>query len=205
MKRIILASMMVSMLSLTGCTTYQYSARHADINRQDIQATPTVVDVKADFTKRVNVTSNWQRTKEDAMAECQYMAITDNKIDIVVDPIYKIEYRPNRSRKKYKASLVGFGGYYQNSRTQLQDIEALKTMTREDIEKYLILHNPEILQYLNAQGEVINIYHNDGESAKKCDNKPAEPVVVQPQQQTKPQSKPQTQQQTKKTGFNKSK
>lgn len=161
MKRIFFATICVLALVLTSCSTYQYSARHAAIDRHDILATPTVVDVRADFTKRVDVTSNWQRTKEDAIAECQYLAITENKIDIVVDPIYKIQYRSARARKKFKASLVGFGGFYTNSRTQLEDIEALKSMTREDIEKYLILHNPEVLQYMNAKGEVVNIYHNE--------------------------------------------
>lgn len=173
MKRIIFATICV--LAMTGCTTYQYSARQTAIDRHDIQATPTVVDVRADFSKRVEVTSNWQRTKEDAIAECQYLAITENKVDIVVDPIYKIQYRASRARKKFKASLVGFGGYYTNSRTQREDIDALKNLTREDIEKYLILHNPEVLKYMNAQGEVVNINHY--ECPKKVE-KAAEPAPM---------------------------
>lgn len=175
MKRIIFASICVMALVLTSCTTYQYSSRNAAIDRRDIQATPTVVDVRADFSKRVEVTSNWQRTKEDAIAECQYLAITENKVDIVVDPIYKIQYRASRALKKFKASLVGFGGYYTNSRTQREDIDALKNLTREDIEKYLILHNPEVLKYMNAQGEVVNINHY--ECPKKVE-KAAEPAPM---------------------------
>ena len=175
MKKIIFATICLLAITLTGCTTYQYSARQAGINRRDIQATPTVVDVKADFNKRVEATSKWQPTKEDAMAECNYIAITENKIDIVVDPIYKIEYRP--IKRKFKASLIGFGGYYTNSRTQIEDMENIKKFTREDIEKYLIMHNPEVLKYMNAQGEVVNIYHNEG--PKKCCKPQEEPAPVE--------------------------
>jgi len=174
MKKIIFATICLLAITLTGCTTYQYSARQAGINRQDIQATPTIVDVKADFTKRVEVTSGWCPTKSDAMAECNYRAITENKIDLVVDPIYKIEYRI--LKRKFKASLIGFAGYYTNSRTQIEDMELIKKLTREDIEKYLIMHNPEVLKYMNAQGEVVNIYHNDGQ--KKC-CKQEEPAPVE--------------------------
>ena len=174
MKRLFFATITVLAFTLTGCSTYQYSARQAGINRQDIQATPTIVDVKADFSKRVEVTSGWCPTKSDAMAECNYRAITENKIDLVVDPIYKIEYRI--LKRKFKASLIGFAGYYTNSRTQIEDMELIKKLTREDIEKYLIMHNPEVLKYMNAQGEVVNIYHNDGQ--KKC-CKQAEPAPVE--------------------------
>ena len=132
MKRLFFATITVLAFTLTGCSTYQYSARQAGINRQDIQATPTIVDVKADFTKRVEVTSGWCPTKSDAMAECNYRAITENKIDLVVDPIYKIEYRI--LKRKFKASLIGFAGYYTNSRTQIEDMELIKKLTREDIE-----------------------------------------------------------------------
>ena len=171
MKKILFA-LCAGALVLTGCSTYQYSARQASINRQDIQATPSVVDVRSDFNKRIEVTSAWQVTKDDAMSECRYMAITENKIDVVVDPIFKIEYRPMKLTKKYKATLIGFAGYYTNSRTQKEDMEAISKFSREDIEKYLILHNPEVLNYMNNQEQVVNIYHNEGKPC--CDKAAAE-------------------------------
>ena len=102
------------------------------------------------------------------MAECQYMAITNYKVDIVVDPIYRLEVR----RRKCKATLVGFGGYYINPRTQYEDIQAIQRYSRDDIEKYLILHHTEVLKYMNAKGEVVNIYHNNC-PPKKADKAPA--------------------------------
>lgn len=157
MKKLFFIALCVLAVIFTGCKSYQYGARQTNINRQDIQATPTVVDVKADFNKRIEVTSDWQKTKEDAMAECRYLAITQNKIDIVVDPVFKVE---RRSSSKFKATLTGFAGYYINSRTLYEDVQEVSKFSRDDIEKYLILHSPEVLKYMNAQGEVVNIYHS---------------------------------------------
>ena len=115
--------------------------------------------VKPDYSKRIEVTSGWCDTKEEAMNECKYVAITSQKIDVVVDPIYKLEMKKGKLRKNFKATLTGFAGYYTNSRTMYEDIEQLKKFSREEIENYLIMHNPEVLKYLNAQGDVVNIYH----------------------------------------------
>lgn len=176
MKKIILASLCA--IALSSCTIYQYTGRDASINRQNIQATPTIVDVKADFTKRVNTTSNWQRTAEQAMEECKYLAITANNIDIVVDPIYQIQVRPHKIRKKFKATLTGFGGYYINSRNPMEDMNLIKNFTREEIENYLLLHQSEMmLPYLyqpqNPMGDVINVHSDHSKCGHKCSKKEA--------------------------------
>ena len=159
MKKILFVALCA--VALSSCTMYQYTGRDAAINRQNMQATATIVDVRADFTKRVNATSNWQPSREVAMAECKYMAITTGNIDIVVDPIYQIQYRPHKFRKKYRATLTGFGGYYINPRTPLEDMNQVKDFTREQIENYLLMHGTEILPYLYqpqfGEGDVINI------------------------------------------------
>ena len=184
----ILVVLCMGALVLTGCSTYQYTARQATIDRDNIQAGPTLVDVRADFSRRVEAISGWHQTKEDAMLECRYLAITNNKIDLVVDPIYKIECRNAKIRKRYKATLTGFAGFYVNGRTQREDIEATSKFSMEDIEKYLILHNPEVLKYINAKGEVVNIFHNDA-PMKPCCDKPAPAPQEQPAPAPKPQPK----------------
>ena len=63
--------------------------------------------------------------------------------------------------KKYQVTVTGFAGYYKNSRTLFEDIKQLEKVDKAEIEKYLILHNPEVLQYMNQKGEVVNIYHNE--------------------------------------------
>ena len=173
MKKLSIINFCAVVLALTSCTSYQYTARQTQIVRQDIQTTPTVVDVRPDYNKRITVTSGWNSSKEDAMNECRYLAITENNIDIVVDPIFKIEYISNK-RNGYRATLTGFAGYYMNPRSFFEDIEATKKYTREDIEKYLLLHNPEIIRYLNDKEGVVNIYHTESHSSE---NKPEPPAL----------------------------
>ena len=93
----------------------------------------------------------------EALQEAKYKAITENGIDILVDMISKTEKRG----KRYQATVTGFAGYYKNSRTLYEDIKLLEKVDKSEIEKYLILHNPEVLQYMNQKGEVVNIYHNE--------------------------------------------
>ena len=174
MKKILLGSIIAVILLLSSCSTYQYTARQTAVERQNITMAPTIVDVKPDYTKRIEVTSKWCKTKDEALNECKYNAITTNKIDVVVDPIFNIEFNKGQISRPYKATLTGFAGYYVNSRTLYEDIAKLKEFSREDIEKYLILHQPEVLQYMNAQGDVVNVYHNENSSKEVV--KPA-PVV----------------------------
>ena len=167
MKKILLCNIFAVALILNSCSTYQYTSRQTNVDLMNITMSPTIVDVRPDYTKRIEVTSNWCKTEKVAMDECRYSAIINNQIDVVVDPIFKIERKKARGPKKYKATLTGFAGYYVNSRTLFEDIEKLKNFTREDIEKYLILHNPEILKYINTQGDVVNIYHTENEVTEK--------------------------------------
>ena len=102
----------------------------------------------------------------------KYNTIVNNNIDVLVDPIYKIEYKFGQ----YKASLTGYAGYYVNSRTIYEDMEQLRLYSHDDIEKYLILHQPEVLKYMNSKGDVVNIYQGkidskDEESNSKTDLK----------------------------------
>ena len=166
MKHNIFLAIGISTMLLVSCTTYQYSARQTSIERQDFSTTPTIVDVRADYSKRIEVVSNWHPKKEDAINECRYMAITDKKIDVVVDPIIKIQYRAWKSFSKYKVTLIGFAGYYVNPRTIYEDMELLQKFTCEDIEKYLLLHDSSILKYMNAKSDVINIYHENSSAVQ---------------------------------------
>lgn len=167
MKKILLYNIFAVALILSSCSTYQYTSRQTNVNRMNITMAPTIVDVRTDYAKRIEVNSNWCKTEKEAMDECRYSAIINNQIDVVVDPIFKVERRKAQGPKKYKATLTGFAGYYVNSRTLFEDIEKMKNFSREDIEKYLILHNPEVLKYINTQGDVVNIYHTENEDTEK--------------------------------------
>ncbi len=156
----------IIVIACTSCSTYQYTSRNTAIETKNIVMSPTVVDVKADYTKRIVVTSRRCKTQQEAMQEARYLAVTQNQIDVVVDPIYKVERRSRR----YQVTLTGFAGYFVNSRTLYEDVKLLHEIDREDIEKYLILHQPEVLQYMyDDKSEVINInhYEDKGKSAQK--------------------------------------
>lgn len=148
---------LAAIVCLCSCSTYKYTSRQVAIDNHNISASPTVVDVQVDYTKRITVTSDKFKTPTEAMQEAKYRAITENGIDILVDMISKTEKRG----KKYQVTVTGFAGYYKNSRTLFEDIKQLEKIDKAEIEKYLILHNPDVLQYMNQKGEVVNIYHNE--------------------------------------------
>lgn len=160
MKKIIIVS--IAIACLCSCSTYKYTARQVDVDHQNITAAPTVVDVQVDYTKRITETSRKCKSQVEAMQEAKYFAIVNNNIDIVVDLVYKIEKRGS----KYRATVSGFAGYYKNSRTLYEDIKLMENLKKEDVEKYLMLHHPETIQYINQKGDVVNIYHNEKPNRK---------------------------------------
>ena len=149
--------MFAAALCLCSCSTYRYSARQIFVENHNIMASPTVVDVDVDYTKRITETSGRCKTQAEALQEAKYQAITKNDIDILVDMVYKVQ----KKGTKYRATVTGFSGYYKNSRSLQEEIRMLGDIDREDIEKYLILHNPEVIKYINQKGETVNIYHNE--------------------------------------------
>lgn len=161
----------VAAMVLTGCTTYSYTSRVMSVaSGMEMIPSQTLVDVKPDFSRRIVVTSSRCKSENEAIQEVNFKAIVDNKIDIVVDPIYKVK----RQGRKYEVTLSGFAGMYANPRTLLEDIKQHETISKEDIEKYLMLQeNSQILPYLYQNGDagVVNIYHNSKEKAPRREDK----------------------------------
>lgn len=161
MKHIKILAIAVLALAATGCTTYSYTSRSIGVAPQaEIQPTSTLVDVKPDFTKRISESSSWCKSQNEAMGEVKYNAIVNNKIDIVVDPIYKIAVKG----RKCMVTLTGYAGYYVNPRTMIENIGQLKNIDKADIEKYLILNQDhQIIKYLydKKEGNTVTINHNE--------------------------------------------
>lgn len=158
MKRIY-TIILAAVICLTGCSTYKYSSRSVAVENRNIVATPTVVDVNVDYSTRITETSHKCKTQSEAVQEAKYKAITGHNIDILVDMICKIEKKGG----KYIATVTGFAGHYENSRTLYEDIRQMSDLKMEDVEKYLILHNPEAIKYVNQKGETVNIYHTENQ------------------------------------------
>lgn len=166
-----LAAIVIAAVALSSCTTYSYTSRSTKVNQENINAVPMLVDVRPDFSKRIATESKRCHTAAQAKDEARYQAVVDNKCDVIVDPVYKIEQRGTR----FRAYLTGFAGYYQNPRTLYEDINLLKNVSKEDIEKYLTLKDPSILGLLNpaSNSEVINIF--DGGKKPECKEGKTEP------------------------------
>lgn len=144
----------VIILSCASCKStsfYTYTSRSEKINSVQLQATTTLVDIDVDFQHRVIAESGWCLNEKNAKDEALYNATIQNKIDIIVDPIFKTEY--NSRTKQVKVSVVGFAGKYVNPRPAIQDIQQLKDVDMENIEKHVILNNPSVLPALKQSKE----------------------------------------------------
>ncbi len=129
---------------LTGCTTYQYYSRQVDVNRRYIDTDQQMAGINVDYSRQISATSNYQTTRKDAIAEAEFLCIQSYKVDVVVDPIMKIERNPWKIKKRYKATIVGFAGMYENKPTR---VENAKGYTMEEIEKFKLLYDPSFPQY----------------------------------------------------------
>ncbi len=186
--RNIFAAIVVAIVC-TGCTTYSYTSRSVDIqDNAQIASTDLLVDIRPDFSRRVMAESDRQVSAQAAMEEAKYRALVDNKVDVIVDPIYRIENR-GTGRKRFKATVVGFAGFYENARTRTQfdELKELQEISKETIEKKLMLDgNVIVLEGLYdhtikaVEGDApITIYHNARPCCDKaCDKAPAKAAAA---------------------------
>ena len=170
---------MLTMVSfLTSCTVYQYTGRQTDIRNRGIDGTEQRAGIKVDYNKRVTATSNYQITRSDAINEAEFLCIQEQKIDVVVDPVFKIEYNPLKMKKKFKATIIGFAGLYEERPTLLDES---KKYTIDDIEKFKLMYDPSFLDYYYRQpqpqgGDTYNYYIKSGVNAAP----PAKGLKAQP-------------------------
>lgn len=149
MKKCYLFLLLLSIV-FTSCSTYQYSARQINVLHQSIESHEQMANIDIDYTKQVTATSEYQLTRKDAIQEAEFLCIQQFKIDVVVDPIVKVEYNPFKFKKRYKATVIGFAGMYKEAPTKL---DKSKEYTLEEIEKYKLLTDPTFPQYYYNNGE----------------------------------------------------
>ena len=164
MKRISIFSCLLLSMFLASCTTYQYTGRQTNIRNRSIDGTEQRAGIKVDYNKRVTATSNYQLTRSDAINEAEFLCIQNEKIDVVVDPIIKIEYNPLKLKKQYKATIIGFAGKFEERPTLLDES---MMYTIDDIEKFKLMYDPSFLDYYYRQplpqgGDVYNYYIKSG-------------------------------------------
>ena len=168
MKRIIIPLLVLAALSSCSSSSefsYSYSSRQSGVNRQDIDAINQRVAVVVDYERQVTATSEYQASRKDAIAEAEFLCIQNEKIDVVVDPIYRVEC--DLTKKRYKATVIGFAGKYQ---ALPSEIDETKNLTREQIENYKLLTDPSFAPLLYNKGG-----NNGGE---KCGSKGGDSYVI---------------------------
>lgn len=105
---------------LSSCSTYKYTSRVANIQTDNnVSIGSNVVDVKVDYSKKITAISDMHNSVETARENAYYKAIQENKIDILVSPIYVIE--TESSGKNSKATVTGYAGYFVNSRSTAEE------------------------------------------------------------------------------------
>lgn len=152
----------LSAIILTGCSTYQYTARSIGVDRQNVGTKEIAVEIVPDYERTVTAVSDFQTTKYDAIAEAEHRCIVENDIDVVVDPIVRIEREPMQPRKKYRATISGFAGTYRAAKA---GVDAAKEYEKEDIEKYKLLSDPDFAKYYYSSGTGDIYYINSSEPA----------------------------------------
>jgi len=116
MKKYLLLAL--SFAALTSCSTYKHSYRLSEVPQNKIGVTSTVVDVETDFERKIKASSDRPTTSvQDAKANAYFNAITDNEIDILVDPIYSVKVNRGLFRTTAKAQVSGYAGTFVNPRS----------------------------------------------------------------------------------------
>lgn len=168
MKKLLLPLAMVFVLG--GCASYQYTARTVGVGTQPIGAKEVVAEVVPNYDRVVSASSRYQVSSAAAIEEAEYRCIIDNNIDVVVDPVIKVERLPLLSPKKYRATITGFAGQFKPAKA---GVDAVKDYNKEDVEKYMLLTDLEFakLYYSKDKGtsSVGDVYYinTSGSSDKK--------------------------------------
>ena len=159
MKKLLLPLLMAFVL--TGCSTYQYSSRSVGVDNRNVGAKETAAELIVDYNRSVTATSDYQMSKQEAIKEAEYLCITQNNIDVLVDPIFKIEYTPLELKKKYRATVTGYAGTYVITAA---GVDAVKDYKIEEIEKYKLLTDPDFSKYYYNKGTGDSYYINSSAS-----------------------------------------
>ena len=133
LKRCLIALLIV--IGLSSCSVTNHTYRTVQVNKEPIIVEDVVVDVKVDLTKPIKTTSSKRNSADEATQEAYFKAITENNIDLVVDPVFEISTTDKFLffGGKYVAKLTGYAGYYSNPRTKREVVKELQTTAIKDV------------------------------------------------------------------------
>lgn len=161
------------------------------VDRAPIHSKHVSAEVVVDFNRKVIATSDYCLTKNDAIREAEYLCIIKNGIDVIVDPIFKLEYAPTELKRKHRATVIGFAGVYKKVPT---GVDAVVGYDMEDVEKYKMLTDPSFPQHYYNQS-VGNTYYVN---TRKVDEPEGKVTVCKSAEVEKENAAPLTKKQMKK-------
>ncbi len=145
MKKNVLILSFAAAIVLTSCSSTSYSYRLASIPNKNVISGEVVVDVKLTLAKKVEATSTYRNTVEEAKEEAYYKAITQNNVDVIVDPIYEITTTDSFLwfGGNSIAKISGFGAVYVNPRTKVEAINELTKTENSNLNKFNSIYTTE--------------------------------------------------------------
>lgn len=144
--------------ALTSCSVTKQSYRGVEVNKKNVITDDVVVDVKVDITKPIKSTSSKRNSEDEARDEAYFKAITENNIDLVIDPIFEV----STSGKflffggKSVAKLSGFAGYYLNPRNRRDAVKELQALKLQDVDGFEKLYFPNLVGSKKVKSEAIS-------------------------------------------------
>ena len=138
MKKVNTLIAIISIITLTSCSTTNHSYRLSTIPNKNVISGEVVVDVKLNLTKKIEAVSSARNSFDEAKEEAYYNAITQNNIDVIVDPIYEVTTTDKFLfwGGKSIAKINGFGAVYANPRTKIEAINELNKTENANMSKF---------------------------------------------------------------------
>jgi hypothetical protein len=136
--------LILTVVLFSSCAKNFYSHRSVNVEKNNLITTPVVTDLNVDFSKKVNAKSDPKKTVAAAKDEAYYRAITNNPIDVLVDPIYNIEEKPTLLifRRRSTAEVTGFAAKYANAKN-VHDAVKLYNIDTTSIKNFITLTNTD--------------------------------------------------------------
>jgi hypothetical protein len=130
--------------ALSSCSVTNHTYRNVDVNNKNIIHDGIIVDINVDVNKSIKNSSSKRNTVDEATSEAYFKAITENNIDIVVDPIFEITTTDKFLffGGKSIAKLSGLAGYYSNPRKIKDVAQEMKAIKYADIENFKEFYFP---------------------------------------------------------------
>jgi hypothetical protein len=144
--------------ALSSCSVTNHTYRDIQVNKKNVITDDVVVDVKVDITKPIKSTSSKRNSEDEARDEAYFKAITENNIDLVIDPIFEV----STSGKflffggKSVAKLSGFAGYYLNPRNRRDAVKELQALKLQDLDGFEKLYFPNLVGSKKVKSEAIS-------------------------------------------------